>query len=433
MDLTYSFMLPILVYFAKATQSYGWALVLLTLLVRVILWPLVSKQTTSMQRMSQLQPMMNQIKERYKDEPEMFQKKAMEFYAKNKVNPMGGCLPMLLQLPIFFALFATFSGPPFGDKPIMVNVKVVDQANVREVKETAGGNMPYVSPSGELSKIAVFPGEAKISQGESIEYGSRVLEGAKVPSDFHPIWKVYKGQAEAPAAEATIDENGHATFNKVGDYTIYATIPGVAKDESFGLVTGLGKVASGLQFLEPKNWDALFLVLAFGLSMYVSQKFTTTSANKPKPGEPIDEQTRIQQDTMKILPLVMTATFFFIPLPVGVLIYIVLSNIVQSFQTWMLMKRPVPPLVSVLDDIPADFKDVTPPDGTPTGGGGKKSKGDKGGSSDSNGKGAASKKDGGVINTGDNGKGHKLDIGNTSSDALPASDFKRKSKKKKKK
>lgn len=429
MDLTYSFMLPILVYFAKVTQSYGWALVLLTLLVRVILWPLVSKQTVSMQRMSQLQPMMSQIKERYKDEPEMFQKKAMEFYAKNKVNPMGGCLPMLLQLPIFFALFATFSGPPFGDKPIMVNVKVVDQANVREIKETAGANMPYVAPNGDLSKIAVFPGEAKISQGESIEFGSRTLEGAKVSPDFHPKWQVFKGNEEAPKEEATIDENGHATFNKAGDYSIHATIPGVAKDESFGLVTGLGKVASGLQFLEPKNWDALFLVLAFGLSMYVSQKFTTSTANKPKPGEPVDEQTKIQQDTMKILPLVMTATFFFIPLPVGVLIYIVLSNIVQSFQTWMLMKRPVPPLVSVLDDIPADFKDVTPPDGG--GGGAKKSKGDKGGSSD-NGKGSS--KTGGVVNnSGDNGKGHKLDLGNSSANAVPASDFKRKSKKKKKK
>ncbi len=58
----------------------------------------------------------------------------MEFYSKNKMNPLGGCLPTLVQLPVLFALFATFSGPPFGDKGVDVKINVVDKAKAAEVK-----------------------------------------------------------------------------------------------------------------------------------------------------------------------------------------------------------------------------------------------------------------------------------------------------------
>src|SRR3990167_2940263 len=120
-------MIPILEAIAKACHSYGWAIVLLTVLVRILVYPLVSSSTRSMQRMAQMQPQLKIIQDRYKGDPEMFQKKAMEFYKKNKINPMGGCLPTLVQLPILFALFATFTGPPFGDKPIQVKIKVEAQ------------------------------------------------------------------------------------------------------------------------------------------------------------------------------------------------------------------------------------------------------------------------------------------------------------------
>ena len=115
-------MIPALVFFAKATQSYGWAIILLTIAVRLLVWPLVAKSTQSMQRMAKLQPHLKAIQERYKDNPELYQKKTAEFMAKNKMNPISGCLPLLIQTPIVIALYATFSGPPFGDK--MINVKV---------------------------------------------------------------------------------------------------------------------------------------------------------------------------------------------------------------------------------------------------------------------------------------------------------------------
>ncbi|MBX9670536.1 MAG: membrane protein insertase YidC [Candidatus Obscuribacterales bacterium] len=351
MDLTYSFMLPLLETFQKATGSYGWSLVLLTLFVRACLWPLVAKQTESMQRMSMLSPTLKKVQEKYKHDPELMQKKLMDFYAKNRVNPMGGCLPMLLQLPIFFALFATFSGPPFGDKPVPVPIKVVAE-DVKEIKkETANDSIPYVAlGTNALSKVTVFPGESKIGKGTSMDFNIRAVDG-KLPPEFKAGWNIIKDNKPVTEDLATIDENGHAVFKKEGDYVVQAIVPGVAKEESFGFVTGLGKVASGMALLKPENFDALGLIICFGLTMWLSQKLTM-SGSRPK-DEPMDEQTRIQQDTMKILPLVTTGTFFFIPLPVGVLIYIVLSNIVQSFQTWMLMRKPTPPLVG-LDDLGID-------------------------------------------------------------------------------
>src|SRR5438552_12943296 len=129
-------MVPIMQWIAKACHSYGWAIVVLTILIRILLYPLVAASTRSMQKMAQLQPQLKVIQERYKGDPELFQKKATEFYQKNKINPLGGCLPTLVQLPIFFALFATFSGPPFGDKPIPVKVHVVAPSMSSEVKKS---------------------------------------------------------------------------------------------------------------------------------------------------------------------------------------------------------------------------------------------------------------------------------------------------------
>jgi YidC/Oxa1 family membrane protein insertase len=364
-DLTYSFMLPVLQAFYKATSSYGWALVLLTLTVRALLWPLVAKSTSSMQRMSALSPTLKKMQAKYKNDPELMQKKLMGFYAKNRVSPVGGCLPMLLQLPIFFALFATFSGPPFGDKPIPVHVKVVPTKETKVIKkETSNDSVPYVTAeTGSLAKVTVFPGETDLGVGNSLDFGTRAVDGT-LPTEFKVDWIIKKDNKVVEPAEATIDADGHAVFNKEGDYQVEAIVPGIAKNEPFLFVSGLGKVKSGLDLLKPENFDALGLIIAFGISMWISQKYTMATSRAKD--EEMDEQTRVQQDTMKILPVVTTGTFFFIPLPVGVLIYIVLSNIVQSLQTWLLMRKPAPPLEG-LEDLGLDDDEVPPPSKGPGG------------------------------------------------------------------
>jgi YidC/Oxa1 family membrane protein insertase len=95
----------ILKFFYKFIGNYGWAIILLTIVVRIPFIPLVSKGQRSMKKLQQIQPKMNEIKEKYKKDPKRMQQEMMELYKKYKVNPMGGCLPMVLQIPVFFALY----------------------------------------------------------------------------------------------------------------------------------------------------------------------------------------------------------------------------------------------------------------------------------------------------------------------------------------
>ncbi len=89
----------------RYTGNYGWAIILFTLLTRLVLFPLMRKQYHSMAKMQRLQPRMKKIQERFKSDRQLMQQKLMELYRKEGVNPMGGCLPMLIQLPILILLW----------------------------------------------------------------------------------------------------------------------------------------------------------------------------------------------------------------------------------------------------------------------------------------------------------------------------------------
>jgi len=354
-DIGYQLLLPALQAFAKATHSWGWSIVLLTMAVRLAVWPLVAKSTRSMQKMAKLQPQLNALKERYKSEPEVFQRKSMEFFTKNKVNPMSGCWPLLIQMPILIALYGTFMGPPFGDKIIDVKVTAVDKQHATAVQQalTSNNNSSYVSPESVRAKLVVFPGESTIFSGDSINFGIRAVEG-KLPDGFTPTWKIVAAGSHnpnlpgVPEDVAKIDPDGHAVFLKPGEYHVQALIPGIARAEHFLFINGLGKIARGMELLKRSNWDSLSLILLFGLTMYLSQKFTVGTP-KPAPGQELDEQQLIQQQTMKTMPLITTAMFLFIPLPTGVFLYLVVSNIFQTLQTWLIMKMPSEDFIDVTE------------------------------------------------------------------------------------
>ena len=97
-------------FFKGLTGSYGIAIVLLTILVRTIFWPITAKGTASMKKMQELQPLMKEIKEKYKDDQQTASMKTMALYKEHKVNPVGGCLPMLVQIPIFMAFYWGLDG-----------------------------------------------------------------------------------------------------------------------------------------------------------------------------------------------------------------------------------------------------------------------------------------------------------------------------------
>lgn len=94
--------------------SYGLAIILLTVLMKIILYPLTIKQLESMKAMQQIQPKMKRLQEKYKDNPQLMQQKLLKLYQDAGVNPMAGCLPMLAQMPILMAMYYTLFNYDFG-------------------------------------------------------------------------------------------------------------------------------------------------------------------------------------------------------------------------------------------------------------------------------------------------------------------------------
>ncbi|MCU0770686.1 MAG: membrane protein insertase YidC [Verrucomicrobia bacterium] len=85
--------------------GYGMAIIVITVIIKLVFWPLTQASTRSMKRMQALQPQMKALQDKFKDDPAKMNKKLMEFMRENKVSPLGGCLPMLLQIPVFFGFF----------------------------------------------------------------------------------------------------------------------------------------------------------------------------------------------------------------------------------------------------------------------------------------------------------------------------------------
>lgn len=94
--------------------SYGLAIILLTVFMKILLYPLTVKQLKSMKAMQQIQPKMQRLQEKYKDNPQLLQQKMMKLYQDAGVNPMAGCLPILAQMPILMAMYYTLFNFDYG-------------------------------------------------------------------------------------------------------------------------------------------------------------------------------------------------------------------------------------------------------------------------------------------------------------------------------
>jgi YidC/Oxa1 family membrane protein insertase len=102
--------LNILIMFYSFTGNYGVAIIMLTMVLQVFIFPLSRKSFKSMQSMKELQPKINNLRTKYKDDPSRMNQEMMIMYKKYKVNPLSGCFPMLLQMPIFISLFTMLRG-----------------------------------------------------------------------------------------------------------------------------------------------------------------------------------------------------------------------------------------------------------------------------------------------------------------------------------
>lgn len=109
-------MMPILEFFHRLSGSYGFAIVMLTCVIRLAIFPLSAKQYKSMKEMQELQPKLKELQAQYKDNPQELNQAMMAFYQEHKVNPFGGCLPLLIQMPFLIALYSTLISTAFSER-----------------------------------------------------------------------------------------------------------------------------------------------------------------------------------------------------------------------------------------------------------------------------------------------------------------------------
>jgi len=132
----------LLTFFADVTNSSGLAIIFLTIVIRLALYPLTLSQSKSMAQMRELQPIQQELQKKYKDKPEEYQRKVLELYQEHKVNPLGGCLPILLQLPILWALFGVLRTFPL-DEAMFLGLNLAEAAN--EIGQWHGYVLPVLS------------------------------------------------------------------------------------------------------------------------------------------------------------------------------------------------------------------------------------------------------------------------------------------------
>jgi YidC/Oxa1 family membrane protein insertase len=118
----FTFFAMVLAWLYGITSNYALAIILLTLVVMVIVTPLTLKGTRSMMMMQQLQPEMKKIQARHKDDRQKLNEELLKFYKENNINPLGGCLPLLVQMPVFLVLYQVLSGLTRRQSPLGSNV-----------------------------------------------------------------------------------------------------------------------------------------------------------------------------------------------------------------------------------------------------------------------------------------------------------------------
>jgi len=351
-------LLPILDFFYGLVPSYGLAIIALTVVIRLALFPLSAGSIRNARRMRIAQPVMQKrqadIRAKYASNPQK-QQEELGKLMKEFGSPLAGCLPLLVQMPILFALFATLRGSPFADVPYTLNVKVVpsDQVAAVEAKPFASpSHSIFITETDHVPVVAALPGGNRLGVGESVKVQLQAKDGSEslaaieqrlTPSiDLTPQWSITKGEGIV-----AVNADGSLKALAPGDATVEVKIPGLAARSGFLFIKALGQV--GFLTDGTVNWDIAVLVAGFGISLFASQILSGW-------GMPANPQ---QATANKVTPVMITGMFLFFPLPAGVLLYMVVANIFQALQTYILIREPLPENLQAILDQQVSQQTVT--------------------------------------------------------------------------
>lgn len=350
MDFT-TLTIELLKWLADFVGNYGIAIIILTILVRLSMWQLNVSQQRSMRVMQKLQPQLKAIQDRYKNDPQKMQMKMMEFYKEHKFNPMGGCLPLLIQMPIFILLYTALMSPQFiqiaGDSKFLFidrldatlqGVSTVGVSNDGKFEVTdkdhfvAGDEAVIYYVNGQSQEVKINgTGDFVKVQGDVVP-GEAL--GLKINTDSFniPLDKIEQVQyAEVPVMNVGamykggkvnkryIREVETIKFEKKFDNLLVASVP-TEPVKNEGVF----------------HYDVLALIILFGVTMFLSQKIMMGTQNNQN----VDPaQQAIQKSMGTFMPIMIIGTFLIIPIPAGVFLYLVTSNIIQVVQTVIVNKQ----------------------------------------------------------------------------------------------
>ncbi len=343
---------------ADVAGNYGLAIVLLTIIIRVAMWPLSVSQQRSMVKTQQLAPKLKELQERYKSNPQMMQKKIAEFYKEHSFNPFAGCFPMLIQLPIFIMLYSALMSPQFiqmaGDSSFMF-IKRLD-ATMRSHAGVVGDKIFGVEENDTFSSgknITVYINNKKQEAiikdpGKAIEIQGNIIPGEPIDLKINLEEQIKNLKFEE------IDKIQKAEISVINNSTKEAEEIQFSSRNNL-LVAHVETTKSQSVF----HYDVLILVILFGATMFLTQKVMTIS-NK---NAPVDKSQQEMQAMMgKMMPIMITGMFIFVPIPAGVLLYMVVSNIIQVIQTVIINKQieaENPKKPDVIDIVASEPKNIS--------------------------------------------------------------------------
>lgn len=265
------------IYNNLAFGSYGITIIIFTIIIRVILLPLMVKQYKSMAKMQELNPKIQEINKRFKNDKEKLNQEMMKVYQENNVNPMGGCLPLIVQLPILFGLWQAIS------RPLTYMLDLKDKIDpLAKALGVATKTTGYV----EIDIINKFV----VSKVAGI-----------IPADMINV----------------IDQMKYVPSKIISGFNFLGLNLGYKPSDAFSHLTEFGYLV------------LLLIPIIATATTYISSKLST-----PKTGQGADNQ--MQKSMMYVAPL-MTLMFSF-NFPAGMGIYWITGNIFQIFQQMFINK-----------------------------------------------------------------------------------------------
>jgi YidC/Oxa1 family membrane protein insertase len=344
MDFLFQPMIAALTFLEGILGSYGWAIIAFTVIIRLILWPLNTQQTKSMKAMQTLQPKLKEIQDKHKDNPQAMQAEIMEFYKNNKFNPLAGCLPMILQIPIFIALYGSLSSPDFLQ--LAGNESFGFIKHLHSTWNTVGGT-PLDGT------MAVTNTHKTFDAGKNIKV---YLKGVEQPAVFkikdlrmNDAKKLLNVSPQPPIPTepltfaVTQSDLGFSDdyMEKVERVEASAVNLATKEIENISLVPGddPNKLTQSIPTTQSErvyHFDVLALIVIYGLMSWAYQWSMSKVTGNAMPQE------GPQALMGKFMPILFAGLMLIIQIPAGVMLYLVTTMVMMLIQNLWLAKDDKP-------------------------------------------------------------------------------------------